>query len=69
MKVIVDREKCIGAANCAGIASGTFRLDKEKKAVVLDAAAHDDPTLFEAAEACPTEAISLFNDRGERLFP
>ena len=70
MKIEVDRPKCIGAANCTGIAPKTFELDGSKKAVVKDPSAHDDETLFEAAESCPTEAIRLFDSKtGEKLFP
>jgi ferredoxin len=70
VKIVVDRGKCIGAANCVGIAPGTFKLDREKKAVLLDTAAHTDDEIYEAAEACPTEAISLFDEKtGEKIFP
>lgn len=70
MKVIVERGKCIGAANCVGMAPKTFQLDGENKATVKDPTAHDDATLFEAAESCPTEAVVLHDDKtGEKLFP
>jgi ferredoxin len=70
VKIVIDRVKCIGAANCVGIAPGTFKLDAEKKAVLLDPKAHDDDALFEAAEACPVEAILLYDEAtGEKLFP
>jgi ferredoxin len=70
VKVVVDRPKCIGAMNCIGLAPRTFRLDERKKAVVLDPAGHDEQTLFEAAESCPTEAVALYDEKtGEKLFP
>ena len=69
MKVVVIRDKCIGAANCVGIAGKTFQLDKDRKVLVLDARAHDDNALFEAAESCPVEAIHLFDDDGGQMFP
>jgi len=69
VKIVVDRGKCIGAANCVGMAPKTFTLDGQKKAVVAKADGHDDATLFEAAESCPTEAIALYDDAGEQLFP
>jgi ferredoxin len=69
VKIVVDRGKCIGAANCVGMAPGAFKLDPEKKALVVRPDAHDDNTLFEAAESCPTEAIALYNDTGEQIFP
>ena len=69
VKIVVDKAKCIGAANCVGMAPKTFQLDKEKKAFVVKPDGHDDNTLFEAAESCPTEAIALYDDGGERIFP
>jgi ferredoxin len=69
VKIVVDRAKCIGAANCVGMAPSTFKLDKEKKAVVTSPEGHDDNILFEAAESCPTEAIALFDDGGDQIFP
>ncbi len=70
MKIEVDRSKCIGAANCVGMAPKTFQLDGSKKAVVKDPTAYDDSILFEAAESCPTEAVLLYHaETGEKLFP
>lgn len=70
MKVHIDRTKCIGAANCVGMAPKTFQLDDKKKAVVQDPSAYGDETLYEAAESCPTEAVQLLDEKtGEKLFP
>lgn len=70
VKIVVKRGKCIAAANCIGIADKTFKLDEARKAVVLDPKAHDDQTLYEAAESCPTEAIVLIDEEtGEQVFP
>ncbi|MBI4301222.1 MAG: ferredoxin [Chloroflexi bacterium] len=62
MKVIVDRELCIGAANCVAIAPTVFRLDEENKSVPFNPHGADDTTLEEAANACPTQAIILENE-------
>lgn len=70
MKIVVDRSRCIAAANCIGMAPHVFRLDGQRKAIVQDARGADDATLIEAAESCPTEAITLFDEQtGERIFP
>ena len=70
MRIVVDRSKCIGAANCVGMAPSVFMLDGTKKAIVVDAKGADEETLLEAAEACPTEAIVLYDEEtGEKLFP
>ncbi len=62
MKVTVDRDKCIGAANCVAIASTVFELDDEMCAVVLDPNSADEETLKMASDACPVQAITLEGD-------
>ncbi len=70
MKIVVDREKCIGAASCIGVASNVFELDEENKVVVIDQYGADDETILRAAQSCPVKAISLEDeDTGEVIFP
>jgi len=70
MKIVVDRSKCIAASNCIGMAPKVFALDGQKKAFVVDARGAGEETLIEAAEACPTEAILLYDENtGEKIFP
>ncbi len=70
LRIIVKRDKCIGAAKCVEAAPRVFRLDGRKKAVVLDPRGDGEDAVREAAESCPTEAITLIDDEtGETLFP
>ena len=70
MKIVVDRNKCIGAAPCVAIAGGVFQLDGEGKAYVVDPNGADDETIKMAAEACPVKAISLFDEKtGKQIYP
>lgn len=70
MRIEIDRGRCIAAANCIGTAPKVFSLDGSRRAVVRDPKGADDATLREAASACPTEAISLFDEEsGARIFP
>lgn len=69
MRVRIDRELCIGSANCASIASSVFQLDEEDKATVLDPKSVSEDTLWEAAQQCPTSAIILEDEAGKRIFP
>lgn len=62
MKVKVDREACIGAASCVGVAPGVFQLDDEYKAVVIDPEGADEEDIRRAVEACPVQAISIEED-------
>jgi len=69
MRVEIDREKCIGAADCVEEAPTVFKLDSFGKAIILDPNSVDDNRLLAAARSCPVDAISIFDDNGARLFP
>ena len=70
MKVRVDRELCKGAGSCVAIAPKVFQLDRDDKAVMIDAHGEDDDTIWEAAESCPFDAIILEDEEsGEWLYP
>jgi len=69
-KVWVDRNLCIGAATCVAIASKTFTLDKENKAVILETADGElEESLINAAKGCPVAAIFIEDEKGNRIFP
>lgn len=67
--MIVDRDACIGAASCVGIAPSVFRLDGRSRVVLLDPTSVDAATLWRAAQSCPTDAIILEDAHGEQLYP
>ncbi|MBI3620349.1 ferredoxin [Candidatus Roizmanbacteria bacterium] len=70
LKVVVDRDLCIGAATCVAIASHTFLIDSEAKAIILKSAETDsDSVIIDAARACPVAAIIIEDEKGERVFP
>ncbi|MCC7197496.1 ferredoxin [Candidatus Peregrinibacteria bacterium] len=70
MKIVVDRDLCIGAAPCVAIAGAVFQLDEEGKAIIIDEQGADDETIKLAAEACPVRAIILFDkEGGQQLYP
>lgn len=68
-KIEVDRDVCIGAAPCVTVAPGVFQLDEENKAYVVDADGADAETILLAAQSCPVQAIRLFDEEGNQIFP
>jgi len=68
MKIVVDRDACIGAASCVALASKTFALDEEGKVVVLAQDAEGREAIIEAARSCPVVAIKLFEDDGTEII-
>lgn len=65
----MKRDLCIGASSCIVVAPGVFELDSELKAIVKDPNGADAHTILEAARACPTLAIFLYDDDGKQVFP
>ncbi len=59
IRVAVDRERCVGSGNCLFWAPGTFDLDDDGVAVVIDPAGEEEERIAVAAEGCPTRAISV----------
>ncbi len=68
-KIVIDRDLCIGAATCVTIAPGTFQMDDENKAILVDLKGNDAETVLLAAESCPTKAIFLYDENGEQIYP
>jgi len=68
-KIIVDRDACIGAAPCVVVAPGVFQMDEENKAVVVNPIGADDETILLAAQACPVQAILLYDEAGNQIYP
>ncbi|HLG93099.1 MAG TPA: ferredoxin [Acidimicrobiales bacterium] len=60
LEIRIDRDRCMGSGNCSFWAPGTFDLDEEGIAQVVDAQANPEDKLFLAADGCPTQAISLW---------
>jgi ferredoxin len=64
---VVDRNLCVGFAECVKAAPTVFQLDGETIAVVLEPESVDRATLRAAAEACPVDAISLYDAGGNPI--
>lgn len=66
----VSRNDCISAETCVEIAPLAFEMDSENIAVVKASALQmSDDFLLIAAQACPTQAIMLFDEDGNQIFP
>ena len=68
-KIVVDREKCIGARSCVLVAPGVFQMDDEGKAYIVDPESADEDTLMMAAQSCPVLAIKLYDEEDNLIFP
>ena len=59
MALQLDKEKCLGCGSCAAIAPNTFKLGEDSKAEIINPEGDSPETIKQAAESCPTEAITL----------
>ena len=79
IKIIYDREACIGAAACAAMDPKYFEMDSKGKAILkgskknkdgkYELEIEDNDDTYQAAEACPVRAIQLINkETGEEII-
>lgn len=61
----VDEAACAGHGDCAVIAPEVF--DLEDIAVVVGTG--PDDLIMEAARACPSTAIAVYDEHGEQVYP
>ena len=69
-KVKVVRDACIGATSCVALAAGTFKMDDENKAVILEDSQDSEESILMAAQSCPTKAIIITEaETGKQVWP
>ncbi len=70
MKIVVKKETCIGCGSCAQANPQMFQLGKEGTSEVIgDYSGLSLEELKEMATYCPVEAIEIYDDEGNKLFP
>jgi ferredoxin len=57
-KPVVDQDMCTGCGLCPDIAPGTFDMNDDGLAEVVDPQGDDEDTIQEAIDSCPVGAIS-----------
>ena len=72
--VNVDKSLCIGCCSCEIIAPGVFEINKKSqtnpKSTVINQKGEGVNKIMNAAETCPTKAISVKNSKTkEKLYP
>ncbi|HEY7681920.1 MAG TPA: ferredoxin [Gemmatimonadales bacterium] len=68
-RIVVNRELCESNAECVSLAPEVFGLDDEELCVVMDPEGARSKRILLAARACPVDAISLFDENGEQVWP
>lgn len=69
-KVEVDKDLCIGSASCVAAAPDVFDLGDDGKSYVKAGASLDDVAkIMDAARACPVNAIKVYDESGQQVYP
>jgi len=68
-RIEIDREACIGDQACTNDAPETFEMDGDNIAVVKNPAGDSPEDILRAAQNCPTDAISVYDETGKKIWP
>ena len=60
-RIAVDRSVCQGSGLCVGMAPEFFALDGTYRSAPLQEIVDADDAVLDAAECCPTEAITIMD--------
>lgn len=69
LRIVIDRESCVGYADCIAEAPDAFDLDEEGVVVFKDPGAASRPRLLDACATCPVDAITVYDEDGVAIIP
>jgi ferredoxin len=69
LKVQIDRALCVGFGDCVTGAPEAFALDSESLVVFVAPEQVGREKLLEACDACPVDAITVWDAEGRQLIP
>lgn len=69
LHIVIDRDQCVGFGDCVTEAPEAFALDDETVAVFLEPSAVDRARLLSACDACPVDAITVYDEHGHQIVP
>lgn len=69
LRVRIDRELCVGFGDCVTGAPEAFELDAEGLAVFKQPEAVERERLLAACDACPVDALTVWDETGAQLVP
>ena len=69
LRVVIDREQCVGFGDCVKEAPEGFKLDEDTIAVFIDPEAVERERLLRACDSCPVDAITVWDETGSQIVP
>ena len=69
LRVRIDRTLCVGFGDCVTEAPEAFVLDESGVAIFVKPDAVERERLLRACDACPVDAITVWNEHGAQIVP
>ena len=69
LRVRIDRDLCVGFGDCVTEVGGAFKLDEDGIAVFDQPASVACEALLRACDACPVDAITVWDAEGKQIVP
>ncbi len=69
LRVVIDRDQCVGFGDCVKEAPEGFKLDEDTVAVFVAPEDVERERLLRACDACPVDAITVYDETGAQIVP
>jgi ferredoxin len=69
LRVRIDRTLCVGFGNCVTAAPEAFVLADDGVVTFVTPEQVSRDTLIEACDACPVDALTVWDDHGRQIVP
>ncbi len=69
LRIVIDRDQCVGFGDCLKEAPEAFRLDPDTIATFAEPERVERARLLRACDACPVDAITVYDERGAQIVP
>lgn len=69
LRVRIDRTLCVGFGDCITEAPEAFVLDESGTAIFVNPGVVERERLLRACDACPVDAITVWNETGSQIVP
>jgi ferredoxin len=69
LRIVIDRDQCVGFGDCVKEAPEGFMLDHDTVAIFVQPEAVERERLLRACDACPVDAITVYDESGRQIVP
>jgi len=69
LRIVIDRDQCVGFGDCVKEAPEGFRLDDETIVVFTEPEGVEPERLLRACDICPVDAITVWDETGRQIVP